>query len=295
MNSIGKLLSVFLLGLMPLMVSAAISVNSLNYPVWVERGTDTLPLAPGDPLQVGDVVQTGAAGRVWLKIENGSVIKLGRNTRLSIDKVDFHEVGDATELEAEFNVLKGAFRFTSRFFTMRQSAAQWVDLQVGAITAGIRNTDVWGSSGDHEDFIALLEGRIEIAFPGQDPVVMDQALTLFRKANSEPAEPFTVLDAVIVESLVPETELDASAGIARASGFYSLVLHSYSDPGRADKALKRYRDAGYAVQSRLVEVSGKSYTRIQLGGLIHLESASYLRQAMIDAGLIEDAWIVPFE
>jgi hypothetical protein len=295
MNSIGKLLSVFFLGLMPLMVSAAISVNSLNYPVWVERGTDTLPLAPGDRLQVGDVVQTGAAGRIWLEVENGSVIKLGRNTRFTIDKFDFREEGDVTELEAEFNVLKGAFRFTARFFPMQQSAAQWVDFKVGAITAGIRNTDVWGRSGAHEDFVALLEGRVEIASSGQNSVVMDQALTLFRKAKREPAEPVTVIDEVIVESLVPETELDPSAGIARAGGIYSLVLQSYSDPGHADEAFKRYRDAGYAVQARPVEVSGKPYTRIQLGGLIHLESANNLRQAMIDAGLIDDAWIVPFE
>lgn len=99
----------------------------------------------------------------------------------------------------------------------------------------------------------------------------------------------------MVESLAAETELDASVGIARASGVYSLVLQSNSNPANAEAALKRFHKAGYVVQARLEEVTGKSYTRIQLRGLIHLESANNLRQVMISGGLIDDAWIVPFE
>jgi hypothetical protein len=295
MNSIRKLLLVFFLGPMPLMASATMSVNSLNYPVWVERGSENLPLAPGDRLLDGDVVHTGAAGRVWLEVEDGSVIKLGQDTRFTIDRAGFREADNATVFEAAFNVLKGAFRFTSRFFTTQQPARHEVDFKVGAITAGIRGTDVWGRSAVQEDFVALLEGRIEVASAGQDPVVMDRAMTLYRKANGKPADPVTVVDAAIVEGLASETELDASAGIARTGGIYSLVLQSYSVPGLAEKALKRFRDAGYAVQARVVEVDGISFTRVQLGGLIHLESANNLRKAMISAGLIEDAWINPFD
>jgi hypothetical protein len=87
----------------------------------------------------------------------------------------------------------------------------------------------------------------------------------------------------------------ASGFPARVGGVYSLVLQSSSNPAHANAALKRFHDAGYAVQARQVEVSGKSYTRIQLSGLIHLESATNLRQRMIFEGLIDDAWIVPFE
>jgi hypothetical protein len=295
MHSIRKFLLVFILALMPLMASAAMWVNSLNYPVWIERGSNTLPLAPGDRLQDGDIVQTGATGRVWLEVEDGSVIKLGRDTRFSIDRVDFREVDNVSVFEAAFDVMKGAFRFTRGFFSVQQPATHRVEFQVGAISANIQGTDVWGRSGEHEDIVALFEGRVEVTSAGQDPVVMDQAMTLFRKANSEPDAPVAVVDAVVVESLTSETELDASAGIARAGGVYSLVLQSNSNPAHADAALKRFHDAGYAVLARLVEVSGKFYTRIQLSGLIHLESANNLRQAMISEGLIDDAWIVPFE
>lgn len=295
MYSIRRFLWVFILALMPLMASAAMSVNSLNYPVWIERGSYNLPLAPGDRLQDGDIVQTGAAGRVWLEVDDGSVIKLGRDTRFTIDRTDFREADNVTVLEAAFDVMKGAFRFTGGFFSAQQSVSHRVQFQVGAISADIQGTDVWGRSGEHEDIVALFEGRIEVASAGQDPVVMDQAMTFLRKANGEPSDPVTVVDAVVVESLTSETELDASAGIARVSGVYSLVLQSNSNPAHANAALKRFHDAGYAVQARPVEVSGKSYTRIQLSGLIHLESANNLRQTMISEGLIDDAWIVPFE
>jgi hypothetical protein len=103
---------------MPLMASTAMSVNSLNYPVWIERGSYNLPLAPGDRLQDGDIVQTGATGRVWLEVEDGSVIKLGRDTRFTIDRTDFREVDNVTVFEAAFNIMKGAFRFTEGFFSM---------------------------------------------------------------------------------------------------------------------------------------------------------------------------------
>ena len=295
MHSIRRLLWVFILALMPLMASATMSVNSLNYPVWIERGTNNLPLAPGDRLQDGDIVQTGAVGRVWLEVEDGSVIKLGPNTRLRIDRVDFREVDNSTVLEAAFDLMKGAFRFTKGFFSMQQPATHRVEFRVGAISVDIQGTDVWGRSGEHEDIVALFEGRVEVTSGGQDPVVMDEAMTLFRKAKSEPDVPVTVVDAVAVESLISETELDASAGIARAGGIYSLVLQSNSNPVHTNAALKRFHGVRYAVQARFVEVNGKSYTRIQLGGLIHLESAKNLRQAMISKGLIDDAWIVPFE
>ena len=116
MHPIGRFLLVFILALMPLMASAAMWVNSLNYPVWIERGSSNRPLAPGDRLQDGDIVQTGAAGRVWLEVEDGSVIKLGRDTRFSVDRADFREVDNVTVLEAAFDVMKRRVSIYQRIF-----------------------------------------------------------------------------------------------------------------------------------------------------------------------------------
>ena len=291
MTWVDKFLLALLLGLMPIAASAAISVDSLNYPAWVERGTDTLPLAPGDRLQTGDLVHTGALGRVWLKLEGGNMIKLGQDARFAIDDAEFREGEQGPVLEATFNVLKGAFRFTSGFFTIRRPGPHRLDFQVGAITASVQGKDILGRAGEGEDFIALLEGRIEVASADQDPVVLDRALTRYRKAKREPADPVNSMDRSMVEGLAAETELDRSVGVASTFGPYSLVLQSFTDPTNVDGALQRFLDAGYAVRTHPQEVDGTTYTRIQLEGLIHLKSANNLRQAMIAAGLVEDAWV----
>ncbi|MEM7564717.1 MAG: hypothetical protein AAF353_16955, partial [Pseudomonadota bacterium] len=94
---------------------AAVSVDSMNYPVWVERGAQITALAPGDDLREGDVVQTGERGRIWLQVEEGSVIKLGEQTRFVVKRAEFQEESQQTVLDAGFDILKGAFRFTSQF------------------------------------------------------------------------------------------------------------------------------------------------------------------------------------
>ena len=71
-------------------VSAALAVDSLNFPAWVEREAHSIPLAPGDRLVAGDVVTTGRSGRVWLEAEDGSVIKLGQDTRFVVDRAPRH-------------------------------------------------------------------------------------------------------------------------------------------------------------------------------------------------------------
>jgi len=293
MKPLTRVMSALLLTLCMPVAFAAITVDSMNYPAWVERGSANLPLAPGDRLRPGDVVQTGARGRVWLEIEDGSVIKLGQGARFAVDRAQFNEESGGTVLDAAFNVLKGAFRFTSNFFSAAREARHEVDFQVGAVTIGVRGTDIWGLSSDDEDFVALLEGSIEVASANQAPQTIDQPLSLYRKAAGKPADPVTQVDMATVEALAPQTELDASVGVADTVGNYGLVLESLSDPGNVDAALARYRDAGYAVRARIVDVNGRAYTRIQLEGLVHLESANNLRGALIEDGIVDDAWINP--
>ena len=105
---------------------------------------------------------------------------MGRGTRFIIDRTDFHEADNVTVLEAAFDVMKGAFRFTEGFFWVQRPATHRVEFQVGTISVDIQGADLWGRSRKHEDIVVLFEGRIEVAPADQDSVVMDQAMTLFR-------------------------------------------------------------------------------------------------------------------
>ena len=270
---------------------AAAAADSVNYPVWVKRDAQLRALSPGQRLLAGDEINTGRYGRAWIKFDDGSVVKIGSNARFFIDKAEFDNSGDETLLDLAFDVITGAFRFTSGFFSPRRPAGHRVSLKVGAITAGIRGTDIWGRAADDEDFIALLEGSIEVASDGSAPQLMQQPLTLYRKADGLPADPLQTVDASVVQALAPETELDADAGIADGRGGYALVLMSLRADELVEANLARFDNAGYAVQARTAEVGGAVYTRILLDGLADRRAAENLRQRLAQEFAIDDIWI----
>ena len=269
------------------LAQATMSVNSMNYPAWVQRGGETLPLAPGDQLRAGDQLRTGASGRLWLEVEDGSVIKLGQQSRFTVKQSEFRGTADDTILEAAFDVLKGAFRFTSNFFAARRDARHQVEFQIGAVTAGVRGTDIWGRSGDGEDFVALLEGSIEVNSAGDAAQMMDKPLTLYLKQEGQASTGVQPVDISVIQSLAPDTELDSAAGIATINGPRGLVLMSLKTEAYVAKNLGRFRDAGYAV----VAVPAGDFTRIMLTGLVDREAAANLRNIIQQQFAINDAWI----
>jgi hypothetical protein len=291
MQAVNRILVTSLLLLFAPASFAALSVDSLNFPVWVERGEQSMPAAPGDKLLAGDVIRTGQAGRAWLALEDGSVIKLGEATRFVVERAEFRQVDGTTLLDGAFDVLKGAFRFTSNFFTAIRPAQHRVKFQVGAVTVGVRGTDIWGLSSDSEDFVALIEGSIEATSNGDTPQLMEQTLTLYRKPAAAPANPVQPVEMSVVQQLAPKTELQAEAGIARVGGGYSLVFASVQAKANAEALVERLRRAGYPVSTRAVDVEGRNFTRVQLNWLVDLESARKLRERMIREAIVDDAWI----
>lgn len=272
-------------------LSAAISVDSMNYPVWAERGSNTLPLAPGDRLRNGDVVVTGDYGRVWLAADDGSVIKLGQGARFQIERAEIANQDGNGIFDAAFDVLRGAFRFTSSFFTVRREVPHQADFKVGAVTVGVRGTDIWGRSAADEDFVALIEGSIEVASEGDAPQRMEQPLTLYRKAAGQPADGIVPVVPEVVGELALETELSQSAGIAGVDGDYQLVLASARSAIFDAAELEPFRRAGYPVRTDIAEVGGVQYTRIVLDGLVDRQAATNLRRVLVNEFSIDDIWI----
>lgn len=271
--------------------SAVVSVDSMNYPAWIDRAGETIPLAPGDRLQAGETVRTGVDGRVWLSVEDGSVIKLGQGARFIVNGAEFRETTETTVLDAAFDVLRGAFRFTSNFFQARRQASLEVGFRVGAVTIGVRGTDIWGQADDDRDFVALLEGRIEVSSEGSEAQIMEQPLTLYQKNRGEPAAEVQPVEAAVVQQLAAETELDPALGIANTTGMYDLVLASLQTETYVEAAARRFRDAGYAVKIRLAEIDGSAHSRIVLGGLVDAAAADNLRTRIAAQFGVGDAWI----
>jgi hypothetical protein len=275
----------------PLQAKSIVVLNSLNYPVWIERQQKIIPLAPGDELNQEDIVKTGSSGRAWLTLADGSVVKLGQAAQFAIREVGYEPQDNRSLLKATLDVIKGAFRFTTSFFNPDRKIPHQVNIKIGAITAGLRGTDVWGRSTESEDFVTLLEGEIEVTAKGEQSTSLSEPFTLYLKKRDQPADPITRVDINTVSKLGAETELSEELGVASINGEYDLVLMSLQYPANLDQVLKTFRQDGYAVAQEAVEIDDQQYTRLLLKGLVSRQAAENLSQRLIGDYELPSVWI----
>ncbi len=83
-------------------------VEAVQYPAWLERGGQAVPLVPGVELQGADSLRTGANARARLRLSDGSTVKLGENARFELERAQ-----DVGFLRASLRVVGGAFRYTT--------------------------------------------------------------------------------------------------------------------------------------------------------------------------------------
>lgn len=215
-------------------------VEAVQYPAWLERGGNAVPLMPGTALQARDRLRTGANARVRLKLGEGSAVKLGENAQFVFDKSD-----DRGVFRATLSVLTGAFRFTTD--ALRGSRKRDITIKVKNVTAGIRGTDLWGKSTDERDLVCLLEGRVTVGSEGNPQVMLDQPLDFYQKPRDGAPE-VSKVDAKQIEAWSAETEISADGPAARAGGRWRVVAAKYE---RRDPALamnRQLRAAGYPAE-----------------------------------------------
>jgi len=130
-------------------------VIELQERAWLARGNVVISLNLKENLQVGDQIRTGKNSRVWLKLPDNSVVKLGEFAMFTI-----HDLKSSNNLlQGSFELLRGAFRLTT---PPQTSTKHDFKIKINAITAGIRGTDIWGSIQTDKDLICLLEGQISV-------------------------------------------------------------------------------------------------------------------------------------
>ena len=121
-------------------------VEAVQYPAWLERGGNAVPLMPGLQLEAQDRLRTGGNARAQLKLAEGSAVRLGENAQFVIERVE-----ERGAFRATLAMIAGAFRFT----TGSVGRTRDVTIKVKNVTAGIRGTDLWGKSTDERDLVAL--------------------------------------------------------------------------------------------------------------------------------------------
>jgi hypothetical protein len=216
-------------------------VDAVQAPAWRDRDGRAEPLAPGMELQSRDRIRTGEGSRVYLKLVDGSTLKLGENGVLMAERLG---PGDRRFFSAALDVARGAFRFTTD--KLRKLSRRDIEIRVATLTAGIRGTDVWGKAETERDFVCLLEGRITVAHKGGDVRGMSEPLTFYMAPRNLPPKGIDKADPETVKKWAGETEIQPGAGVMRLGGKWKLQL-ARTDSQQAALALyDRMAAAGYA-------------------------------------------------
>jgi hypothetical protein len=218
-------------------------VEGVQMPAWVERAGVREPILPGMVLQPGDVIHTGPGSRLAVRMSERSLVKLGENGQLRLS-----EISATRELfRAALGVLQGAFRFTTDLAA--KNRRREVSISVAGVTAGIRGTDLWGRSRDNTEIVCLIEGAIEVAAPGEQPLTMNQPRQFYRRIGGQ-TQPIGFVEAAQLEQWAQETDLQRGRGAARIGGRFHAELARAGNQNEALGVYDRLRAAGYPAEIR---------------------------------------------
>jgi hypothetical protein len=250
---------------LPAAAAPAAVVEGVQMPAWAERtvagGIRRIPLAPGMELRGGDEVKTGAGSRAYLKLAEGSLIKLGENASLRILELAPDRGGF---FRAALHVLEGAFRFTTD--VLARERRRDVTIRVATVTAGIRGTDLWGKSAGERQIVCLIDGKVEVGAEGEAPVTMDQPRQFYQRDKGQTA-PVGFVEPEKLAQWAGETEIADGQGAARQGGKWRVTLAS---PRTQREALEIYgalRTAGYAAEIHPAKAGDKHVYHVRLARL----------------------------
>ena len=234
----------------PSLAQVAATIEGVQMPAWVERAGRRVPIIPGMELRSGDQLVTGAGSRALVKLADGSLVKLGENGQLG-----FAELNPARDLfKAALNVLEGAFRFTTDI--VAKSRKREVSIRAAQVTAGIRGTDLWGRSRAGNEIVCLIEGDIEVAAAGEQPVTMNQPLQFYRRIEGK-TQPVGTVSTEQLAQWATETEMQPGKGFAKVGGRFSVILGQAEEQNGALALYDSVQAAGYPAQIRPVKEGEK--------------------------------------
>lgn len=186
-------------------------VEALVMPAWLERGGRSEALVPGVEVRAGDRIRTGTGARAYVRLLEGSTVKLGENA-----KFDFavHEEVDKTLFVAAYDVLAGAFRFTTAKLR-RDDYVRDVKIKLATSTIGIRGTDVWGKNEAERDLVILIEGNIIVSHAsGETTPMAGERATFVAPRGAKPLPLSRTSDEELAKR-ARETEIEAGDGAVR--------------------------------------------------------------------------------
>ena len=249
-------------------------VDAIQSPVWLERDGHSIPAQPGMVLQNRDRLLTGDNARAIIQLGDGSAVKLGANSQTEINALSQKSGGLFT---AALDVSRGAFRLTTDILRKLQGQRA-INVRVGTVTAGIRGTDLWGSSGRESDFVCLLEGRIFVSHPLGEGAELTEPLQYYAADKGKAPEPVAFVSEDQVRRWAALTELQSDAPTLRAGGAWAVVA-ARTDTEEAALALyDQLRTAGHPVRIVPLRIKGSYVYELLIGPVGERHDAEVLAE-----------------
>jgi len=267
-------------------------VSALQMPAWLERDSTLLALKPGMILQTGDVIKTGSSARVLLKMDEGSLIKLGENAELIFDSLMPAEEEQGF-FESTLRLVKGAFRFTTT--TLGKNRKRQLSVKLGSITADIRGTDIWGRLKKDKDILCLIEGKITARRQGEPDFEMDDSLSFYIVPKNKPALPVSPVSEEQLLEWTKQTELKTGEGVISEQGQWAVNLISATNKNSLKSILTPLIAAGYAGFIEAAKINGVNWYRLRVSGFNSRDDATVFAKNIDGTNGVSQPWIMKKE
>lgn len=237
-------------------------VEAVQLPAWVERGTQRRPAEPGQLLRDGDKAITAANARMLLRMSDRSVIKLGEQTQLQIERVatTANGMGEAPDIQSSLRLVTGVFRYATDYTSKARGSKRDIDLKLATATVGIRGTDFWSMSDAEHDAVCVFDGKVEVVRPGVPGIDLGKPGAFWVVFGGQPEKPAGQATPEQLAKFIDQAEMTPGAGILLQGGLWRTVAGSFSAVAPAAGLRERLRVAGYPAQ--LVSRQGQHEVRI---------------------------------
>jgi hypothetical protein len=136
-----------MLAVVPALPAGAADIGQIKVSkgaVTIERGAQEQPAAVGLRLQTSDVVKTGADGSVGINMSDNSLLSLGPNSSLSLDRYEFDSTTNQGAFDASLQ--KGSLAVVSGRIAKQSPEA--VSVRTPYAVLGVRGTEFVVSADD---------------------------------------------------------------------------------------------------------------------------------------------------
>lgn len=134
-------------------------VNKVENEAQIVSASQSTPAVVGTAVHLKDELRTGANARLQVTFRDDTVLTLGENASVVIDRYVFDP--DKGVGETVMQATKGAFRFATG--RMKELSDKKIAISTPVADIGVRGTEFWGGPLDAKYGVLLLSGEVSVS------------------------------------------------------------------------------------------------------------------------------------